>query len=99
MKIEKADWTKFNRLTNNFIQEDHNNIYENTDNLIYFIVQQHVTVSLPLIKGVTRLQHRGGMQTVQIASKKGKEQKSIQEKTYNIIESIRETEGCMQENI
>ena len=29
-KTEKANWAKFNRLTNNFIQEEHNNITEKT---------------------------------------------------------------------
>ena len=38
-KIEKADWAKSNRLTNNFIQEDYNNIIEETDKLISIILQ------------------------------------------------------------
>ena len=38
-KTEKADWAKFNRLTNNFIQADLNNINEETDQLTSFIIQ------------------------------------------------------------
>ena len=38
-KTEKADWANFNRLTNYFIQKDHMNSNEETDDLTSFIIQ------------------------------------------------------------
>ena len=52
-KIEQADWSKFRNLTNNFIQDEHLDINEKTDNITYHIINA-VNNSIPVSSSTSK---------------------------------------------